>query len=181
MYGLVNRAIEDMVCTQHGEAAWQEIKRKANIDTEVFISMDAYPDEMTYNMMDAAIDTLGMQKDEVLEAFGEHCITYLGELGYSRMFPLSGNCLRSFLINVDGFYSRMGVAFGSLKPPAFKCSEVCTHSLKLQYNAPRPGLTAIVIGLLKGMARFFETPVEVTQIARQERGAQYDEFLISFA
>ena len=29
MYGVVNRALEDLVCTKHGENKWLQIKEKA--------------------------------------------------------------------------------------------------------------------------------------------------------
>ena len=32
MYGLVNKAIEQMVCRDHGEAVWQAIKQEAGVE-----------------------------------------------------------------------------------------------------------------------------------------------------
>ena len=32
MYGLVNRAVEDLVCTNFGEETWEKIKEKAGVD-----------------------------------------------------------------------------------------------------------------------------------------------------
>jgi hypothetical protein len=43
MYGLVNKAIEDMVCSQFGEATWKAIKQKAALEMDSFISMEGYP------------------------------------------------------------------------------------------------------------------------------------------
>ena len=46
MYGMVNKAVEDMVCMHHGEEAWEQIKSKAGVDVEVFVSNEGYPDEV---------------------------------------------------------------------------------------------------------------------------------------
>lgn len=54
MYGLVNKAIEDMVCKGFGEDVWETIKQKAGIDIEGFISMEAYPDDVTHRLVRAA-------------------------------------------------------------------------------------------------------------------------------
>ncbi len=36
MYGLVNKAIQDMLCSRFGENTWQEIKQKAGIEVDFF-------------------------------------------------------------------------------------------------------------------------------------------------
>ena len=42
MYGLVNKAIEELVVTEFGKDKWQLIKQKAGVDVEVFISNEGY-------------------------------------------------------------------------------------------------------------------------------------------
>ncbi|MBA6339353.1 heme NO-binding domain-containing protein, partial [Colwellia sp. BRX8-7] len=44
MYGMVNKAVEDMVCMQFGEPVWEDIKSCAGVDIDVFMSNEAYPD-----------------------------------------------------------------------------------------------------------------------------------------
>ncbi len=68
MYGLVNKAVQDLIVTQFGNDKWEEIKRKADIGVESFISMNPYPDEVTYNLIRAASEVLGLPPDEILEA-----------------------------------------------------------------------------------------------------------------
>ena len=36
MYGLVNKAIQNMVCSRFGEATWKEIQHKAEIKVDDF-------------------------------------------------------------------------------------------------------------------------------------------------
>lgn len=38
MYGLVNKAIEGLVCDHYGEETWEKIKAKANVDIDTFIT-----------------------------------------------------------------------------------------------------------------------------------------------
>ena len=42
MYGMVNKAIEEMVTRHHGESTWAQIKAKAGVDVEVFMSNEGY-------------------------------------------------------------------------------------------------------------------------------------------
>ena len=54
MYGLVNKAIHDMICTHHGPETWEIIKHKAEVEADSFISMEAYPDEINQRLVKAA-------------------------------------------------------------------------------------------------------------------------------
>jgi hypothetical protein len=74
MYGLVNKAIEELVVTHFGEDQWELIKKKASVDVEVFVSNEAYPDEMTYDLVSAASEVLGKSASAILVAFGEHWV-----------------------------------------------------------------------------------------------------------
>lgn len=71
MYGLGNRAIQNLVCERFGEDAWEEIKTKAGVDIEVFLSMEGHPDDVSYGLVPAASEVLGLAPEAVLEAFGE--------------------------------------------------------------------------------------------------------------
>lgn len=85
MYGLVNKAIEDLVCSSHGVETWGRIKSKAGVDIEVFVSSEGYPDELTYNLVGAASEVLGISSEEALHAFGEHWVLYSGREGYGEL------------------------------------------------------------------------------------------------
>ena len=64
MYGLVNRALEDMISEVHGPETWEHIKGKAGVDVEMFISTEGYPDEVT----SAALEICGKRFKKKLTA-----------------------------------------------------------------------------------------------------------------
>lgn len=45
MYGLVNKAIEQMVCTHYGVEPWMAFKEQASVDMDSFLAMHQYPDD----------------------------------------------------------------------------------------------------------------------------------------
>ena len=53
MYGLVNIAIRDMVIEGYGVKTWDAIRRKAGVEVDNFVSMQNYPDEVTYKLVGA--------------------------------------------------------------------------------------------------------------------------------
>ncbi|MFO1459223.1 MAG: heme NO-binding domain-containing protein [Verrucomicrobiota bacterium] len=180
MYGLVNKAIEQLVCRNHGEAIWEEIKRRANVDVEVFLSNESYPDEFTYRLVGAASEVLKTPTDDILKAFGEHWITYTAKEGYGGMLQAAGRNLPEFFANLPNFHTRVAMIFPKLHPPKFRCTDVTDRSMKLHYMTHRPGLSAFMIGLLQGVGTLFETPVTVTHLESRSQGADHDVFLLEW-
>lgn len=180
MYGLVNKAIEDMVCTQFGEEVWQEIRKKADLDIDSFISMEAYPDDVTHRLVRSASVVLGLSAPEIMQAFGEFWVQYTAQEGYGEMMEMSGEDLPEFLQNLDNLHARVGVIFPKLTPPSFDCSDLEDNTLNLHYHSQREGLAPMVTGLIKGLGTRFNTEVEVTQTQSREEGATHDEFSIRY-
>ena len=180
MYGLVNKAIKDMVCEHFGEDIWKTIQQKAEVDTDIFLSMDAYPDDVTHRLVKAASVVLGMSATEILQAFGEYWVLYTAQEGYGEMMDMAGDNLPNFLQNLDNLHARVGLIFPQLKPPSFQCADIQEDSLHLHYHSTRPGLAPMVKGLLKGLGERFQTEVDITQTSSREQGAEHDEFTIDF-
>lgn len=180
MYGMVNRAIEDMVVSGHGPEVWERIKEKASVDVDVFVSSEGYPDEMTYALVGACSEVLQMPAAEILEAFGEHWILKTAMQGYGDMMAAGGKTLREFLINLPDFHSRVSMILPHLAPPRFLCRDSGERWVQIRYESHRAGLAPFVIGLFKGLGKMFATPVKVQQVADKGAGADCDEFLISW-
>ena len=180
MYGMVNKAIEEMVCMHHGEETWEKIKLKAGVDIDVFLSNEGYSDEITYKLVGAASETLNAPAEAILEAFGQHWILHTASEGYGGLMQAGGDSLGEFLINLPNFHSRVVLMFPKLQPPRFECSEVTENSLNLHYFTHRPGLSHFVIGLIQGLGKLFENTVEVQQTMNKAEGADHDIFAISW-
>jgi hypothetical protein len=180
MYGLVNKAIADMVLSKFGQEAWEAIRQKANVEVNTFLSMEGYPDDVTHRLVKAASVVLNLAPAQIMEAFGEFWVEYTAQEGYGEILDMSGDDLPEFLQNLDNMHARIGVSFPQLKPPSFECNETEENSLNLEYRSERKGLAPMVVGLVKGLGHRFETEVDVTQIKSREEGAEHDEFLIKY-
>jgi len=180
MYGLVNKAVQDLVVTQFGQEKWNEIKRKADTGVESFIGMRPYPDEVTYNLVGAASEVLGLPTDKILEAFGEYWILYTAKEGYGELLDMCGSTFVEFLQNMNNLHGRIQLSFPKLKPPVLECSNISDDSMRLHYHTDREGLAPMVVGLLKGLGKRFDTPVEVIHDKVRGQENDHDEFLIRF-
>lgn len=174
MYGLVNKAVVDLVVNKFGQDTWTAIKKKAGVDIDVFVSMDGYPDDITYRLVGAASEVLGITPAQVLEAFGEYWVLYTAQEGYGPMLDAAGKTLREFLENLDALHARVALTMADLRPPRFRLVPVDSTNMLLEYHSTREGLAPMVIGLLKGLSVRFNTPIEVSHTRREG----HDEFAI---
>lgn len=178
MYGLVNKAIEDLAMAAGGEAVWQKIKEEAEVDLIAFVSMDAYPDELTYSLVGAASKVLNLPVEEILEAFGKHWVLYTAREGYGPLLSSAGSSLPEFLNNLDALHVRVGLTMPKLRPPSFQCVTIEDNKYLIRYYSPRAGLAPMVVGLLKGSGARFGHEVEVTHSLARGSGVDHDEFLL---
>jgi hypothetical protein len=181
MYGMVNRAIQDLVCDNFGEDAWERIKTMSGVEVDLFIRNDTYPDEITYKLVCAAARVLGVDSGVVLETFGEHWILSTAREGYGDLLDAAGKTLPEFLQNLPNFHSRVVLIFPKLQPPRFVCTDIAEESLTLHYFSHRPELSSLVVGMVRGLGKMFATEVTADLVVSRKAGADHDEFLVRWA
>lgn len=178
MYGLVNRALEELICREHGIPAWERIKEEAGVDVEVFLRMDAYPDEITYRLVGAASRLLSIPAAQLLHDFGLYWTLYTGREGYGALLDGAGSTLHELLTNLNDLHVRVGLMYPQLRPPSFLCTEVTSNSLVLHYHSCREGLAPMVVGLLEGLGKRFGQKLRITQQQNRIHGDDHDSFLV---
>ena len=176
MYGMVNRALESMVCKNYGEPTWEAIKEAAGVNIEVFVSNQSYNDDVTYQLVAAASKVLDAPAQTILEAFGEHWILHTALEGYGEMMRSAGKSLPEFLLNLPNFHSRVAMIYPDLRPPHFHCTDITLTSLRLHYISHRAGLESFVVGLMRGLGKMFGTPVTVELLESRASGADHEVF-----
>lgn len=179
MYGLVNKSIEQLITTNHGVDAWRKVKQTAGIQVDTFGSMEPYPDEITYALVQAASKELDIPVDQLLEAFGQYWIRYTGHEGYGALMRLAASTFVEFLQELDNLHSRVALSFPNLVPPSFDCTDIQDQSVRLHYRSKRPGLAPMIVGLLRGLGEAFKlSGMTIDHDVRREDGADHDEFQI---
>ena len=180
MYGMVNRAVEEMVVGAHGEATWLEIKRRAGVTEELFIGNEPYPDRITFDLVAAASDLMKIPAESILQSFGEHWVLQTATKGYKHLMAAGGTNLGEFLDNLPQFHDRVALLYPKLAPPQFEITERTPTSLHLHYLTHRSGLTAFVEGLVSGLGKMFHSPVRTTLLQAKAQGADHDVFLVEW-
>lgn len=180
MYGLVNKSIEELITANFGKEKWDIIKLKSGVDIDFFISTEPYDDSVTYDLAQAASDELNISVDEVLFVFGEWWILKTGGEKYGGLMKAGGNSLKEFLINLPLFHDRVMLIYPKLTPPEFEIVEIEENSLVLHYISKREGLVNFMKGLISGLGKMFETPVEIVHLYGKENGQGHEAFKVSW-
>lgn len=176
MYGIVNKAIEELVVANFGEDKWDAIKIRSGIDIDYFISSEPYDDDITFMLAQAVSEEMGMTLSAVLIAFGEWWVIKTTKEKYGGLMEAGGDDLREFLINLPLFHNRVMLIYPKLTPPEFKVSDITKKSINLHYLSKREGLQDFVRGLIQGLGIMYNTPVTINLIQSRDEGSPHEIF-----
>ena len=180
MYGIVNKAIEDLVRENFGDEKWLAVKERSGIDIDFFVSNEPYNDEVTYKLAGAVSEEMNMPINEVLIAFGEWWVLRTGQEKYGSLMRAGGNSLKEFLINLPTFHNRVMLIYPKLMPPEFKVSDESDRSMLVHYYSQRLGLQEFVRGLLQGIGKIYDISVNVELVVSREDQRDHDTFRVSW-
>lgn len=180
MYGIVNKAIEDLVISNFGEEKWEAVKERSGVDVDFFISNEPYDDDITFKLAVAVGAEMNIPVSSVLQAFGEWWILKTGKEKYGGLMEAGGSSLREFLINLPVFHSRIMLIYPKLTPPEFKTSNIEAQSIHMHYFSKRQGLQEFVRGLFMGLGKMYSTVVEIELIQSRDDGSDHEVFKVSW-
>lgn len=181
MYGIVNKAIEELVIENFGAENWEAIKEKSGIDIDMFISNETYDDDITFKLAGAVSEKMGISVSDVLRAFGEWWIMRTGKEKYGYLMESGGSNLKDFLVNLPLFHNRVMMIYPKLTPPEFKISDIEESSLNVHYFSKRVGLQDFVHGLLTGLGKFYGCPVKLELLESRDSGSNHEIFKVSWS
>lgn len=176
MYGMVNKAIESLVTSAHGEQAWARIAERAGLSGQEFVGLDSYPDEFTYNLVGATCAELGAEAADVLRSFGRYWVGFAEQSGYMGLLTMIGSDFETTIAGLNGMHSRIAVSFPELVPPDIQLGAVDGSDYEVIYRSTRPGLEPMLEGLLLSLAEHFGQHLEVLEVtgeANSDRGARF--------
>jgi hypothetical protein len=180
MYGMINDALRTLVLARSNDEVWRRVVRRAGVDDSAFHSMTAYPDDVTYKLVGAASDELGVSSDELLRDFGVHWVLVTAPSTYGSLMDFTGRSFVEFLSNLDRMHDRVATLFRNLQQPSFECERIGPGSVRLHYRSHRAGLTPFVVGLLEGLGRRFAITVSVRVVQSKSDGASHDVFAVEY-
>lgn len=161
MYGLINSALQNMIRERFGEAKWLEVLEASGVPKDSFLTMRSYDDAITYQLAGAASQVLGAPVDDCLTMFGEYWVLETATKSYGTLMDASGDSMVVFLKNMNALHDRITGTFLDYVPPEFQVEDVDQDRYHIHYISQREGLNSFVVGLLQGLARRFDSTLEI--------------------
>jgi hypothetical protein len=180
MYGVINKAIKDLLVQNFGEGTWEKVRTKSGVDIDSFLSNTQYSDELTFKLAIAASEVLNWSLRDVLLAFGKFWVLDTSSQHYGSLIQAGGSNYVDFMKNLPNFHNRVMLYFPNITPPEFRTSVLNEHEILVQYYSVRVGLTDFVEGLMLGIAELFKIEAKVELIDAKSQINDHDLFKITF-
>lgn len=180
MYGIVNKAIEELVIANFGHEKWLSVKKASGVEQDFFISNEPYDDDVTFRLAQAVSIEMSMSLEEVLIAFGQWWVVKTTQDRYADLMQSGGDNLKEFLLNLPMFHNRVMLLYPKLTPPEFRITHVTESGLYLHYISQRQGLRDFVRGLIEGLGIIYKTQISIELIQQNTQGEPYEIFKLSW-
>lgn len=168
MYGMIHRAVRQMIYDQLGEEAWQALERKLDIGPTELLTAMVYDDEVTFRIVGEASARLNLSIDECLFAFGQYWIKYAESGSLAPIMNFTGATLPSFIDNLDRLHLAVGAAMPGARLPNFTMLEHDAGRIVVEYRSERTGMDQFVSGLFHGLMLKFHTKGSVSLLNRTD-------------
>lgn len=161
MHGLICKAAELFIRSQHGEAAWRRIRAAAGLEALLgeggFDTMRLYEPEVMDRLLAAVHDELGLRPFATLEDMGTWLCTHPPMEPVRRLFRFSGASFREMLFALDEIHDRARMALPDLDLPQLSLIELGGGRYRVASSWTVPGAGAVIIGILRAMADDYGT------------------------
>jgi len=170
MKGIIFNYLGEMVEEKFGLEAWDALLTETGLDGR-FVASETYPDEDLVALVTAANKATGIDKVELIRAFGRYLLPHFRKT--NPQFFEDHTSLKSFLLTVDRV---IHVEVRKLHPgailPSFKYEDESHSELTMHYSSPRK-LCFLAEGLIDASAEHFNTKYELDHSQCMHDGAEH--------
>jgi len=171
VYGLVNRAMKEMVTEQFGNEAWIKIiDRDESIPNEFGIFAQ-YDDFITANIVGNICEDQKINAEDFLVDFGRYWVKYAKKSDYKGILEVFASSPTFLIKSLDSLHTRLTMLFENLSPPSFSTEEPRPGLILVNYSSDRNlPLEYFVKGLLVGIFELFDQQCKVNIVSFREEG-----------
>jgi predicted hydrocarbon binding protein len=175
--GIVFNLLEEVVVTDHGADAWENILDASGVDG-AYTSLGSYSDDEFMTLVGAASNSLGQDEETVVRWFGREALPLLADR-YPVFFD-SHVSTRTFLLTLNKIiHPEVRKLYPGADVPNFEFGEN-GEALSMTYSSKR-SLCFFGEGLIEGAAAHYGEKAEITQPQCIRRGDSNCEFRITFS
>jgi Haem-NO-binding len=173
MYGMIHRAVRQMVLEHKGLDFWTSIERSAAAEPAHFISSVTYDDSITMRILDEAATALGVELNTLLEDFGKYWILFAEHGSFGSILRFTGQDIETFVSNLDRMHRTIQDVMQQSRMPSFTIIRKERGNLLVAYTSERKGLEPFVIGLFLGLFMRFDLTGTVNLVANDNKSSLF--------
>lgn len=174
MYGMIHRAMREMISEQLGKEAWLALEKKLQIGPAELLTGMVYEDALTLEIIAEAAARLNLTVDECLLEFGKYWIRYADRGAFSSIMNFTGQNLQNFINNLDHMHLAVSAAMPGTRLPSFTTLQISKDHLIVEYRSDRVGMEKFVQGLFQGLLERFRADGQVSVTSRKEKSIVFD-------
>jgi hypothetical protein len=163
MKGVIPRCLCELVAEKYGRQKHDEIMKKAGMDPgRRFLAVEDVEDDDVMKMVQATCDVLGVTLAQAADVFGDYWVNTFAPKLYSAYYR-GVSSAREFLLKMDYVHQMSTRNIKNAAPPRFDYEWQDDNTLIMTYKSKR-NLIDFLIGLIKGVGRYFNTDLQVQQV-----------------
>ena len=161
MKGTIVRCLEELVVINFGKDKWEKSLEYAGLDKSTpFLPIIDIDDSQVLIIIDAVCKTLNISLAQAADAFGDYWVNVYSQKMYSSYYN-KYKTAKDFLLNMDNVHIEVTKTIENARPPRFEYEWIDDKTMIMHYQSQR-GLIDFVIGLIKGVGKFYKENLEVT-------------------
>ena len=164
MKGTIANSVAEMVTEKFGKDKWEKILSLADLPKDtVFFPVQDFDDGVVMKVFDSLCHMFDIPLAKAADIFGEYWVTVYAPKYYHLVYEFAPTA-REFLLGLDDMHKQMTKSLPGAHPPHFEFEWQGEKALIVKYYSSR-GLIDFVVGLAKGVGKFYQEPLKVTKIA----------------
>ncbi len=177
MYGIFHRAIEELAKQREGAKCWEVIKQRAGISAPTYLLFANYPDDVFFQLAEAAAETLNTPLDEFMFELGRFWLRFTRDVGLDFVTDSHAD-IDAFLANLEVLHTRLAATMPGMRPFKIRVIRLGIGRWQLRYRSSRGGLTPFMLGALQAVGDEFHTPVQAERLSPATASDGCDDFLV---
>jgi hypothetical protein len=162
MKGVIALCAKELVVDKFGKDKWDEILKNAGLETEpLILPITNVDDNLVMEIVKSIGKVLNLSLEQVADAFGDYWVNVYSQKMYANYYKQAENA-KDFLLKMDDLHTAMTKNMEGAKPPHFEYEQPADNILIMKYHSNR-GLVDFVVGLAKGVAKYYGEDVEVSK------------------
>ncbi|MCP4177182.1 MAG: hypothetical protein GY756_05385 [bacterium] len=167
MKGSIVNCLEDMVVSKFGKDKWERSLQDAGFSgLSIFMPFADVDDSKVLELVSAVCKNLNITLEQAADAFGDYWVNVYSLKMYSSYYQQCKNT-KEFLLEMDTLHIQMTQSIKNAKPPRFTYEQLNDNTLIMNYESHRH-LIDFVVGLAKGVGRFYKEDVAVTKLGEDK-------------